>query len=320
MIMFILAIALILSAVVVVTGCKATCDAAPVAGPSHESAVTDPQRNSAAAELPRESAAAKSPHESATTELLRESAAASTRVNSMAGYNSRFHPAHISSREAKELADSDGGAAILDVRSEASYLDKHVSDAVNVPYENLADYAANNLPDKDAAVICYCFCDDKGGAALSAYELLTEMGYANAYYFEPGDEWTYEGSSVTKQADVVSIANTFVTAFAAEAPPKKSIISGPEAKEIYESNPDVILLDVRNQDEYDSGHISGSLLIPVGELESRLSELPDKNAEIIVFCRSGRRSANASGILQNNGYANVYDMQAVTNWPDPLVR
>jgi len=95
---------------------------------------------------------------------------------------------------------------------------------------------------------------------------------------------------------------------------ESTIISGTEAREIYENNVGVILLDVRNQDEFDVHHIEGSLLIPYTELESRLSELPDKDAIIIVFCRAGRRSAIVASILVENGYTNVYDMQEITNW------
>jgi len=93
-----------------------------------------------------------------------------------------------------------------------------------------------------------------------------------------------------------------------------TIVSGAEAREIYEKNDPVILLDVRNQDEFDEMSIPGSTLIPVGELESRLSELPDKKAVIIVFCKAGVRSETASDILTKNGYANVFNMKAISNW------
>ena len=92
------------------------------------------------------------------------------------------------------------------------------------------------------------------------------------------------------------------------------LITGAEARELYESNDAVILLDVRNQDEFDNYHIVGSLLIPVDELESRLSEIPDKDALIIVFCRAGRRSAIAAELLISKGYSNIHDMQGIDNW------
>ena len=226
------------------------------------------------------------------------------KLSTMEEYNSRFDLAHIDSAEAWGMFRSDGAAVMLDVRTEASYLENHVSGAVNVPYELIADYAENNLPDKNTLIVCYCFCDDKGGSALSACKLLAEMGYMRAYYTEPGDEWTYEGTSVALDVPAVSAHN---------------IVSGAQAKGIFDGNDGVILLDVRNPDEYASGHIEGSALIPVSELETRLSELPDKDAVIIVYCRGGVRSAAAYEILASNGYTQIHDMQRVGNWPDPLI-
>ena len=229
---------------------------------------------------------------------------ASETVSTMEGYVSRYHPGHIDSNTAWNLTKGEGSTVILDVRSEADYNDRHVSGAVNVPFESIADFASVNLKDKDITVICYCFCGDKGGSALSAYDLLAELGYSNVYYTEPGDEWTYEGATVAETAAVKH---------------NRGIVTGNEAKEIYDSDPAVILLDVRNQDEYDEKHIEGSILIPVAELESRLSELPEKDTAIIVFCRSGRRSEMAINILTAYDYLNLYDMQAVDNWPAPLI-
>ena len=223
------------------------------------------------------------------------------RVPTAAGYNSRYNPAHISSGEAWDLVSLNSDAIVLDVRSEASYEERHVSIAINVPFERVADYAEGSIPDKDRIIICYCFCDDKGGSALSASNLLNELGYTNAFYMEPDVEWTYEGTSVTETATGSYVHN---------------IVSGLEAKEIYDSNSSAILLDVRTLSEYDEGHIEGSVLIPVAELADRLSELPDKDAVIIVFCKAGARSATAYGILFADGYTNVYDMQSVDNWPD----
>ena len=97
---------------------------------------------------------------------------------------------------------------------------------------------------------------------------------------------------------------------------RSPIISGDDAKKLYNSGRSVILLDVRNQDEFDAKNIPDSILIPLPELGDRLSELPDKNAYIILFCRTGRRTALAAEILINNGYVNVYDMQSIDNWLD----
>ncbi len=80
--------------------------------------------------------------------------------------------------------------------------------------------------------------------------------------------------------------------------------------------PDLIVLDVREQWEYNNNHICNSTLIPLAELESRLNELePYNNTEIIVYCRTGGRSASASQILVNNGFTKVYNMNGgITEW------
>ncbi len=82
---------------------------------------------------------------------------------------------------------------------------------------------------------------------------------------------------------------------------------------------EVFILDVRTEGEYAAGHIKGSTLlavqdIPKQELAEKLKEIP-KDRKILVYCRSGSRSAKASGILAENGFAQVYNMQGgITEW------
>ncbi|MFZ3167386.1 MAG: rhodanese-like domain-containing protein [Candidatus Methanoperedens sp.] len=82
---------------------------------------------------------------------------------------------------------------------------------------------------------------------------------------------------------------------------------------------EVFILDVRTKKEYEAGHIKGSTLlavqnIPKQELVEKLKEIP-KDRKILVYCRSGQRSAKASGILIENGYSQVYNMQGgITEW------
>jgi rhodanese-related sulfurtransferase len=74
------------------------------------------------------------------------------------------------------------------------------------------------------------------------------------------------------------------------------------------------LLDVRTQEEYKSGFIENSMLIPVTELESRLSEIPT-DKPIIVYCKSGNRSLKAAQILVKNNFSPVYNMLGgITEW------
>ena len=76
----------------------------------------------------------------------------------------------------------------------------------------------------------------------------------------------------------------------------------------YQNRDDVLLIDVREQWEYDESHIPGITLIPMSELEGRLSEIPT-DKEVIVTCRSGNRSSQVTSYLQGLGYDNVHNME-----------
>lgn len=75
-----------------------------------------------------------------------------------------------------------------------------------------------------------------------------------------------------------------------------------------------ILIDVRTIAEYSSGHLDGAKNIPVEVIAEQIeSEIPDKDTKIIVYCRSGNRSATAGQTLIDMGYTNVYDLGAMSN-------
>lgn len=74
-----------------------------------------------------------------------------------------------------------------------------------------------------------------------------------------------------------------------------------------------LLIDVRTPEEFASGHIDGSVNIPVEEMPERLDEIPG-DAPIVVYCRSGNRSASAARILTDAGYAHVYDLDGIQAW------
>lgn len=89
-----------------------------------------------------------------------------------------------------------------------------------------------------------------------------------------------------------------------------------ESKDFVDCNLSSVILDVRTQDEYLSGHIRNAKHIPVAELEGRLGEL-NTTSKILVYCSLGGRSATASQILVNNGFLHVYNMLGgVTAWID----
>ena len=97
-------------------------------------------------------------------------------------------------------------------------------------------------------------------------------------------------------------------------------ISQEEAMQLMESEENYVILDVRRPDEFAAGHIPGAINIPNETIgEEKIPELPDKNQLILVYCRSGNRSVQASGKLVNLGYANVVEFGGINTWEGPIV-
>ena len=93
-------------------------------------------------------------------------------------------------------------------------------------------------------------------------------------------------------------------------------ITQEEAKEMMDTQ-EVIILDVREQDEYDSGHIPGAVLLPVGSIDEDTAAevIPEKDSTVLVYCRSGNRSKTASSALAELGYTNIYEFGGINTWP-----
>ena len=92
-------------------------------------------------------------------------------------------------------------------------------------------------------------------------------------------------------------------------------ITAEEAKKIMDSGEEHIVLDTREQDEFDEGHIPGAILIPYSEIENKAEEmLTDKDKLILVYCRSGRRSKIAAESLSKLGYTNVKEFGGIIDW------
>ena len=93
-------------------------------------------------------------------------------------------------------------------------------------------------------------------------------------------------------------------------------ITAQQAKELMDTQTGYIILDTRTQEEYDSGHIPGAILIPYDEvMEKAEGILTDKDQLILVYCRSGRRSKLAANDLVSLGYTNVKEFGGILDWP-----
>ena len=94
-------------------------------------------------------------------------------------------------------------------------------------------------------------------------------------------------------------------------------ISQQDAKNLMDAYPDYVVLDVREQHEYDAGHIPGAVLLPLGSItkESAAAVIPTSTCPVMVYCRSGNRSKQAAEILCDLGYLNVMEFGGITTWP-----
>ena len=92
-------------------------------------------------------------------------------------------------------------------------------------------------------------------------------------------------------------------------------ISQEEAKNMMDTQ-DVIVLDVREQYEFEEGHIAEAVLLPVGSIseDTAAEVIPVKDATVLVYCRSGNRSKTASQKLAELGYTEVYEFGGINTW------
>ena len=93
-----------------------------------------------------------------------------------------------------------------------------------------------------------------------------------------------------------------------------------EAVEMMEKEENYIILDVRTHEEFAAGHIPGAIVVPnetIGTEE--IAQLPDKDQLIMVYCRSGNRSKQASDKLVKLGYTNIVEFGGINSWPGETV-
>ena len=100
-----------------------------------------------------------------------------------------------------------------------------------------------------------------------------------------------------------------------ESSPRYKQITMSEAVKLMESEKNYIILDVRRADEYAKGHIPGAINVANEEIGTEeIAELPNKSQLILVYCRSGRRSKEASEKLVKLGYTNIVEFGGILDW------
>ena len=125
--------------------------------------------------------------------------------------------------------------------------------------------------------------------------------------------------SMKKNADsekLTALANAVYVEEAAPKTFKKVSMAATEGIEIAKNNPDAIIVDVRRNDEYKSGHIPRAVLLTMETItaETAAKVLPDKNQMILIYCRSGRRSKIAAQNLLDLGYTNLIEFGGILDY------
>ena len=101
-------------------------------------------------------------------------------------------------------------------------------------------------------------------------------------------------------------------------------ISPEYAKQLMDTEKNYIIIDVRTIEEYNEGHVKNAISLPNEEIvvgsEKVATILPNKDQMLLVYCRSGKRAADASTKLVNMGYTNVYSFGGIIDWPYEVVK
>ncbi len=94
-------------------------------------------------------------------------------------------------------------------------------------------------------------------------------------------------------------------------------VSFAAGKAILDEQPESVLLDVREEEEYITGHARGALLLPLGQIdaESAAAAIPSPDTPVLLYCRSGIRSRSAAKLLSALGYTQLYDLGSLIGWP-----
>lgn len=161
--------------------------------------------------------------------------------------------------------------------------------------------------------------ENEGKPSVNGWTSMLNLQESHVWEFMPNDAMRVKGfvflvrQRATKDA-VQSQALAFWYNYNWEIVGEYRKITAEQAYEMMNTQ-EVVIVDVRTQSEYNEGHIQNAVLIPNETIGSDLpANLPDKNAIILVYCRSGRRSEEAARKLINLGYVSVYDFGGINDW------
>ncbi|WP_373997160.1 rhodanese-related sulfurtransferase [Duganella sp. SG902] len=189
--------------------------------------------------------------------------------------------------------------ALLDVREEDPHAQAHPLFAANFPYGRIEIDAYTKLPRRDVPIVVL---DDGEGLALPSALRLHQLGYTNVALLEGGvSGWRDAGGELFRDVNVPSKSFGELVEHERHTPS----LSAPEVKALIDKGENIVILDARRYDEYQTMNIPGSISVPGAELALRARELaPDPSTRIIVNCAGRTRSIIGTQSLINAGVPN----------------
>uniref|UniRef100_UPI001F3C0B72 rhodanese-like domain-containing protein n=2 Tax=Pseudomonas tohonis TaxID=2725477 RepID=UPI001F3C0B72 len=189
--------------------------------------------------------------------------------------------------------------ALIDLREEAPFAEAHPLFAANIPLSKLELEVLDRVPRRDTAATLY---DDGEGLAERAAERLLQLGYSDVALLEGGlAGWREAGGELFRDVNVPSKAFGELVENQRHTPS----LAAEEVKALLDAKADVVVLDARRFDEYQTMNIPGSISVPGAELVLRVRELaPDPSTRVIVNCAGRTRSIIGTQSLVNAGIPN----------------
>lgn len=185
----------------------------------------------------------------------------------------------IDSTKTLELVNETKETLVIDVRGEDAYAKGHLANAINIPFDEFEGKISDLDGYKDQNIVLICNTGNKSG---KAGKMLADNGFTKVYNAQDGmDEYDY---------DTVTYTN----------------VTGNEFEKLASEKTDAVILDLRDAKDFEKSSVENSINISMDEFEAQSSEqLKDKEQEILLYCNTGTRTAQASQILEKNGYKNI---------------
>jgi len=226
--------------------------------------------------------------------------------------------ANVTNEEAKAILADDSNVLLLDVRTPGEHEAAHIPGTdLLIPVQELTD-RISEVPADTESILVYC---RSGVRSIRASLILADAGFKDVMNLVHGIKgWDGPKESGISAPEAPPAAPEQP---ASETPPTTQSpgyadISVREARRILDTDPDAFLLDVRTRREFGEAHIPGAKVIPVDELADRLSEIPKGEGPLVVYCRSGVRSARAANMLAEAGFQNVLNVSGgILAWEGP---